>query len=126
MKHHSECSMYRQVIARRDDMTPPIAADLRPCTDGSSVRTALVACRAGAAYSLWRSWSVRLGQLEQTDRRTDGSRYSLTPPRGWAPTCSNIVAVMTSGFGLGLGLAGQVLAMALADVVKLRYINSNI
>ena len=26
----------------------------------------------------------------------------------------------------GLGLAGQVLASALADVVKLRYINSNI
>ena len=106
-------------------MTPPITADLRPCTDGSSVRTALVACRAGAAYSLWRSWPGRLGQLEQTDRRTDGSRYRLTPPTG-VGTCANIVAVMTSGFGLGLGLAGQVLAMALADVVKLRYINSNI
>jgi len=26
----------------------------------------------------------------------------------------------------GLGLAGQVLALALADAVKLRYINSNI
>ena len=35
------------------------------------------------------------------------------------------------GLGLGftfggLGLAGQVLALALADVVKLQYVNSNI
>jgi len=28
---------------------PPITADLRPCADGSAVRTALVACRANVA-----------------------------------------------------------------------------
>ena len=35
-----------KVIARRDDMPPPIAADLGPCVDGSAVRTALVAWRS--------------------------------------------------------------------------------
>jgi len=41
------------------------------------------------------------------------------------------ISVLGLGFGLafgglGHGLAGQVVALALADVVKLRYINSNI
>ena len=37
------CVIFKtKVIARRDDMPPPIAADLRPCADGSAVRTALV------------------------------------------------------------------------------------
>jgi len=41
------------------------------------------------------------------------------------------ISVLGLGFGLafgglGHGLVGQVVALALADVVKLRYINSNI
>ena len=45
---------------------PPIAADLRPCADGSAVRTALVA---------WpRRCTPRPGG---TDRRTDVSRHQL-------------------------------------------------
>ena len=55
-----------QVIARR--VPPPIAADLRPCADGSAVRTALAACRAGVAP---RPAVGRLGYLGQTDGRTD-------------------------------------------------------
>jgi len=51
-------------------MTPPmavrLAADLRPSTDGSAVRTSLVA-GGGPAYIL--GW----------DRQTDGSRYRLLP-----------------------------------------------
>ena len=43
----------------------PIAADLRPCADGSAVRIALVACSSTA------------GLDAGTDRRTDGSRYRL-------------------------------------------------
>ena len=43
-------------------MPPPIAADLRPCADGSAVRTALVACSAAVAQA----------QVGQTDRQTDG------------------------------------------------------
>ena len=39
----AETPRNEQVIARRDDMPSPIAADLRPCADGSAVRTALVA-----------------------------------------------------------------------------------
>ena len=51
-------------------MPPPmavrLAADLRPSTDGSAVRTSLVA-GGGQAYIL--GW----------DRQTDGSRYRLLP-----------------------------------------------
>jgi len=55
------CADIRQVIARRDDMAPPIAADLRPCADGFAVRTALVACAPS-----WPRWD------RQTDRQTEG------------------------------------------------------
>jgi len=48
-------------------MPPPIAADLRPCADGSAVRTALVACSAAVAQA----------QVGQTDRQTDGSRHRV-------------------------------------------------
>jgi len=81
MKHHNECSMstsYR--AARRYDpahhsgSTSVHGRILSPHSSGG--------LQGGAAYSLWRSWPGRLGQLEQTDRRTDGSRYRLTPPTG--------------------------------------------
>ena len=36
-------ALAKQVIARRDDMPPTIAADLRPCANGSVVRTSVVA-----------------------------------------------------------------------------------
>ena len=52
-------------------MPPPIAADLRPCADGSAVRTALVASPRLSAPS----WPGPGG----TDRRTDGSRQCLMP-----------------------------------------------
>ena len=61
----------KQVIARRDDMPPPIAADLRPCADGSAVRTALVA---------WpRRGAPRWDRHTETDGRTDGSLRRLMP-----------------------------------------------
>jgi len=64
------CADIRQVIARRDDMAPPIAADLCPCADGFAVRTALVACAPS-----WPRWD------RQTDRQTeDGSQHRLLPP----------------------------------------------
>jgi len=59
----------KQVIARRDDMHPPIAADLRPCADGSAVRTSLVAYRAAALPIAYGAAGRR--QLGQTDGRTD-------------------------------------------------------
>ena len=46
-------------------MPPPIAADLRPCADGSAVRTALVAWPRRCAPS-WPRWD------RQTDRQSDG------------------------------------------------------
>jgi len=50
-------------------MPPPIAADLRPCADGSADRTVLV---VGAAR-LAGLGVARLGQWDrQTDRQTDG------------------------------------------------------
>jgi len=58
-------------------MPPPIAVDLRPCADGSTVRTALVACKAIAlpiAYG-----AAGLGQLGQTDGRI---AVSLNAPYG--------------------------------------------
>jgi len=54
-------------------MPPPIAADLRPCADGSAVRTALMACRAAAL-------PVAAYGAAGTDRRTDRLRYRLMPP----------------------------------------------
>ena len=52
---------------------PPIAADLRPCADGSVVRTALVA---------WPGEALRVyaRRDRQTDGRTDRSRHHLMPP----------------------------------------------
>jgi len=66
---------FKQVIARRDDMPAPIAADLRPCADGSAVRTALVAWPRRCAPS-WPRW----------DRQTDGriTHRLMPPPCGWA------------------------------------------
>jgi len=53
-------------------MHPPIAADLRPCADGSAVRTALVAWPRRCAPS-WHRW----------DRQTDGRiAASLNAPYG--------------------------------------------
>jgi len=46
---------------QRDDMPPPIAADLRPGVDGSAVRTAMVAWPMCCAPT-WPRW----------DRQTDG------------------------------------------------------
>ena len=53
----------QQVTARRDNnMPPPIAADLHPCTEGSAVCTALrAACLAGPG-----------GTERQTDGQTNG------------------------------------------------------
>ena len=53
---------FKQVIARRDDMPPPIAADLRPCADGSAVRTALVA---------WPRRCALIAKFHYTDTDTD-------------------------------------------------------
>ena len=47
-------------------MPPPIAADLRPCADGSTVRTALVAWPRRWPASSWPRWD------RQTDGRTEG------------------------------------------------------
>jgi len=59
---------------QRDDMPPAmavrLAADLRPCADGSAVRTWL-SCRQPAC--LYPRAAARLGQLRRgTHRRTDG------------------------------------------------------
>ena len=65
----------KQVITRRDDMPPPrpIAADLRPCADGSAVRTALVAWPR-RAYLAW---------VGPTEGQTDGRiAASLNAPYG--------------------------------------------
>jgi len=64
----------KQVIAQRDDnhdMPPPIAADLRPCADGSAVRTSLVAWPSPS----WPRWD------RQTDKQTDES-LNAPPPMG--------------------------------------------
>ena len=53
---------------------PPIAADLRPSADGSAVRTALAAWPGLGAARL-------AAQVGPTDRRTDGARRRLMPPR---------------------------------------------
>ena len=67
----------QQVIARRDDMPPSIAADLRPCADGSAVRTALVAWPRRCTPS----WPRCDRQTDrQTDGRTDGSRHRIMTP----------------------------------------------
>jgi len=61
----------QQVVARRDDMPAPIAADLRPCADRSAVRTALMAWPR-RAYAKWE---------RQTDRRRDVRiAASFNPP----------------------------------------------
>jgi len=65
--------LFEQVIARRDDLPPPIAADLRPCADGSAVRTALVASYAVRA-------APRPDRQAGTDSQIDGSRHRLMPP----------------------------------------------
>ena len=70
----SDSILSEQVIARPDYIPPPIAADLRPCADGSTVRTDLVACRAAAlliAYGAAGVGVARIGQLGQIDGRTD-------------------------------------------------------
>jgi len=53
----------KQVITRRDDMPLLIAADLCPCVDGSTIRTAL---EAWPRHSM-PSWPRHLGQVGQTD-----------------------------------------------------------
>ena len=69
-------SLNKQVIARRDDMFPPIAADLRPCADGSYVRTALVIWPRRCAPSWPRLMTLMTptpgGTDRQTDRQTNG------------------------------------------------------
>ena len=76
-------------------MPPPIAADLRPCADGSAVRKALMVCSAAAlpvAYGAAglgtygaAGLGARLGQPGQTDRQTDGRiGYRLMPPTAGA------------------------------------------
>jgi len=58
-------------------MPPPIVADLRPCADGSAVRTFFwwPAVAAGSQHA------YNLRQLRHgTDRQTDGPRYRLMPP----------------------------------------------
>jgi len=59
-------------------MTPPIAVDLRPCADGSAVRTALIAwptrCAPGWPRHCAPSWP-------RWDRQTaNRSRHRLMPP----------------------------------------------
>jgi len=89
----------KQVIAPGTICPPPpmavrLAADLRPSTDGSPVRTWL-SCRQQHAYSL--------GQLRHgTDRQRDGSRYRLMPPtymygRGYNKPHSIISRYTTAG-----------------------------
>jgi len=58
---HCSVMSHRQVIMRRDDIPPPIVADLRPCADRSVVHTALAACSC-----LYHSW------FRHWDRQTDG------------------------------------------------------
>jgi len=69
----------KQVIARRDDMPPPIAADLRPCADGSAVRTALLAWPRRGAPS-WPRWDRQTGR--QTDGWTDSGIAECLVQRG--------------------------------------------
>jgi len=51
---------------------PPIAADLRPCADGSAVRAALVAYRAAVLPIAYDAAGLGASQLEQTDGQTAG------------------------------------------------------
>jgi len=67
-----------QDTVRRDDMPPPIEADLRPCADGSAVRTALVVWPRHCAPS-WPRW----------DWQTDGRIAKCPPPR----TAGGIISV---------------------------------
>ena len=60
-------------------MPPPIAVDLRQCTDGSAVRTALVAWPRHCTRSWPRCCMPRPGR---TNRQTDGSWHCLMPPYG--------------------------------------------
>ena len=76
----------KQIIARRDDMPPPIAADLRPCADGSAVRTAPVAWHRRCTPSWPRRCALsRRRWDQQTDTQTDGRIAEwLNPPlRRW-------------------------------------------
>ena len=78
--------------ARRDDMPPPIAANLRACLDGSAVRTALVAWPRCCAPS-WPRW----------DRQTDGRiEVSLNAPYGGGRNKSTpkLSAELRTSFGL--------------------------
>ena len=71
-------------LAARRYAPPTIAADLRPCADGSTVRTALAAY---IAYGASGRGAVRLARSVPrpagTDRRTDG-QTDRRPDRGIA------------------------------------------
>jgi len=68
-------------------MPAPIAADLGPCADGSAVRTALAAWPRRCALA--GLGAVHLGQVGDTDGRTDRSRHWLMLPYGGGIIISN-------------------------------------
>ena len=68
----------KQIIARRDDMPPPIAADLRPCADRSAVRTALLAWPRRWAPS-WIRWDRQTG----CDWKCETWKYETVKMQVW-------------------------------------------